>query len=223
MDIYYVMMNIKNIVISTGMTLLFGVYSIYNILGYLNNMNCLYNYKLLEIQKNLDETYKKCINLQIDFVKIKEELKILSNKYFTIENRLTDHPQFYFSPNYDYYESSEQDKKSNEPICDEKCDLNSSMSIPKVKLETMNSIIENNFEDNNIINNLNEVFDEKLDYDCVEILNITDINILNVSPCSSKKNSLTNSEKNSSSIRSRSSSISDINWSGLTKKILFGL
>ena len=97
------------------------------------------------------------------------------------------------------------------------------MSIPKVKLETMNSIIENNFEDNNIINNLNEVFDEKLDYDCVEILNITDINILNVSPCSSKKNSLTNSEKNSSSIRSRSSSISDINWSGLTKKILFGL
>ena len=47
MDIYYVMMNIKNIVISTGMTLLFGVYSIYNILGYLNNMNCLYNYKLL--------------------------------------------------------------------------------------------------------------------------------------------------------------------------------
>lgn len=221
MDTSYSMMNIKNIMITTGMTLLFGLYSIYNILGYLNKLNHLNNYKLLEIQKKMDETDKKCKNLQFDFVKIKEELNILSDKIVSIENELTEHSKYLFSSNYeydDYDESSEEEKKLIEPVCDEKCDFND--AIPKIRLDTMNSISEKNYlQDKNIIN---EVLNEKLEYECIEIVNINDINTLHLSPCSSRKNSLTNSEKDTNYKLSKSISISDVNWSGLTKNFLFG-
>ena len=66
------------------------------------------------------------------------------------------------------------------------------------------------------------LINKKLDYECVELLNIADINTVNLYPCSSRKNSLTNSEKDDTYIRTRSISISDVNWSGLTKKFFFG-
>ena len=67
------------------------------------------------------------------------------------------------------------------------------------------------------------------EYDCVEIVNIADINTIHVSDCSSRKNSLTNSNLNLNLnlekeplYKSRSASISDVNWGGLMKTFLLG-
>ena len=212
------------------MTFLFGVYSLYNILDYLNNIDRIYNHKLLDLQRKLIETDKHYNNLYFDFIKIKNEVDFLSSKIVIIEKKLTERPLYCFSPNFDYYESSEDDKKSNE-----------SKNIIRITSENNNlepnNVLLNENIDENIDENVNKIIDENIDelvnkiteYDCVEIVNIADINTIQVSDCSSRKNSLTNSNSNLNLnlekeplYKSRSASISDVNWGGLMKTFLLG-
>ena len=227
-----IIMSIKNVFITSGMTFLFGVYSLYNILDYLNNIDRIYNHKLLDLQRKLIETDKHYNNLYFDFIKIKNEIDFLSGKIVIIEKKLTERPLYCFSPNFDYYESSEDDKKSNE-----------SKNIIRItsennNLEPNNVLLNENIDENvnkNIDENVNKNIDENVDemvnkiteYDCVEIVNIADINTIQVSDCSSRKNSLTNSNLNLNLekeplYKSRSASISDVNWGGLMKTFLLG-
>ena len=212
-----IIMSIKNVFITSGITILFGVYSIYNILDYLNNINNIYNHKLLDLQKKLVETDKNYNNLYFDFIKIKNEVDFLSGKIVIIEKKLTERPLYCFSPNFDYYESSEDDKKTNETIriTSDKTNLNGDNNyVPTNTLTIVSS-------QNNDVKLNNDVITEKMEYDCVEIVNITDINVLHVSDCSNKTNSSVNSEKEPL-YKSRSASISDVNWSGLMKTFLLG-
>jgi len=225
-------MSIKNVFITSGITFLFGVYSLYNILDYLNNIDRIYNHKLLDLQRKLIETDKHYNNLYFDFIKIKNEVDFLSSKIVIIEKKLTERPLYCFSPNFDYYESSEDDKKSNE-----------SKNIIRItsennNLEPNNVLLNENIDENvnkSIDENVNKIIDENIDelvnkiteYDCVEIVNIADINTIQVSDCSSRKNSLTNSNLNLNLekeplYKSRSASISDVNWGGLMKTFLLG-
>jgi len=229
-----IIMSIKNVFITSGMTFLFGVYSLYNILDYLNNIDRIYNHKLLDLQRKLVETDKHYNNLYFDFIKIKNEVDFLSSKIVIIEKKLTERPLYCFSPNFDYYESSEDDKKSNK-----------SKNIIRItsennNLEPNNVLLNENIDENinKIIDeNVNKIIDENIDenvnkiteYDCVEIVNIADINTIQVSDCSSRKNSLTNSNLNLNLnlekeplYKSRSASISDVNWGGLMKTFLLG-
>ena len=223
-----IIMSIKNVFITSGMTFLFGVYSLYNILDYLNNIDRVYNHKLLDLQRKLVETDKHYNNLYFDFIKIKNEVDFLSSKIVIIEKKLTERPLYCFSPNFDYYESSEDDKKSNE-----------SKNIIRITSENNNlepnNVLLNENIDENIDENVNKIIDENIDelvnkiteYDCVEIVNIADINTIQVSDCSSRKNSLTNSNLNLNLekeplYKSRSASISDVNWGGLMKTFLLG-
>ena len=225
-----IIMSIKNVFITSGMTFLFGVYSLYNILDYLNNIDRIYNHKLLDLQRKLIETDKHYNNLYFDFIKIKNEVDFLSSKIVIIEKKLTERPLYCFSPNFDYYESSEDDKKSNE-----------SKNTIRITSENNNlepdNVLLNENIDENIDENVNKIIDENIDelvnkiteYDCVEIVNIADINTIQVSDCSSRKNSLTNSNSNLNLnlekeplYKSRSASISDVNWGGLMKTFLLG-
>ena len=209
-----IIMSIKNVFITSGMTFLFGVYSLYNILDYLNNIDRIYNHKLLDLQRKLVETDKHYNNLYFDFIKIKNEIDFLSGKIVIIEKKLTERPLYCFSPNFDYYESSEDDKKSNES----KNTIR--ITSENNNLEPNNVLLNENI-DENVNKNIDEMVNKITEYDCVEIVNIADINTIQVSDCSSRKNSLTNLEKEPL-YKSRSASISDINWSSLMKTFLLG-
>ena len=222
-----IIMSIKNVFITSGMTFLFGVYSLYNILDYINNIDLIYNQKLLDLQRKLDETDKHYNNLYVDFIKIKNEVDFLSSKIVIIEKKLTERPLYCFSPNFDYYESSEDDKKSNESkntirITSEN---NNSESNIILLIETVDKNIDKNIDDKNVDD---KIFDDEdvnkiTEYDCVDMVNIADINTIQVSDCSSRKNSLTNSKfKKEPLYKSKSAYLSDVNWTGLMKTFLLG-
>jgi hypothetical protein len=214
-------MSIKNVFITSGMTFLFGVYSLYNILDYINNIDLIYNQKLLDLQRKLDETDKHYNNLYVDFIKIKNEVDFLSSKIVIIEKKLTERPLYCFSPNFDYYESSEDDKKSNESneskntirITSENNNLESNIIL---LIETVDKNVDDKNVDDEDVNKITE-------YDCVDMVNIADINTIQVSDCSSRKNSLTNSKfKKDPLYKSKSAYLSDVNWTGLMKTFLLG-
>lgn len=216
-----IIMSIKNVFITSGMTFLFGVYSLYNILDYINNIDLIYNQKLLDLQRKLDETDKHYNNLYVDFIKIKNEVDFLSSKIVIIEKKLTERPLYCFSPNFDYYESSEDDKKSNESneskntirITSENNNLESNIIL---LIETVDKNIDDKNVDGEDVNKITE-------YDCVDMVNIADINTIQVSDCSSRKNSLTNSKfKKDPLYKSKSAYLSDVNWTGLMKTFLLG-
>ena len=220
-----IIMSIKNVFITSGMTFLFGVYSLYNILDYINNIDLIYNQKLLDLQRKLDETDKHYNNLYVDFIKIKNEVEFLSSKIVIIEKKLTERPLYCFSPNFDYYESSEDDKKSNESkntirITSENNNLESNIIL---LIETVDKNIDKNIDDKNVDD---KIFDDEdvnkiTEYDCVDMVNIADINTIQVSDCSSRKNSLTNSKfKKEPLYKSKSAYLSDVNWTGLMKTFL---
>jgi hypothetical protein len=212
-------MNIKNIMITTGMSFLFGAYSIYNIIDYLNNINRDNNHKLLVLQRKISETYDKYKILESNIKELREEIIILSHKIEKIEKIIEENPRFYFSVNDIYCETSEEDKKmEEEELTDEEKivedlihDVNFDLNVPiqTITLEPINK----SYTTPILVNNEDSIIN------CVEIVNIDDINNLQVSQCSSRKNSL---EKDSNILRSRSSSLSDINWYGLTTKFMFG-
>ena len=218
-------MSIKNVFITSGMTFLFGVYSLYNILDYINNIDLIYNHKLLDLQRKLDETDEHYNNLYVDFIKIKNEVDFLSSKIVIIEKKLTERPLYCFSPNFDYYESSEDDKKSNESneskntirITSENNNLESNIIL---LIETVDKNIDKNIDDKNVDD---EDVNKITEYDCVDMVNIADINTIQVSDCSSRKNSLTNSNfKKDPLYKSKSAYLSDVNWTGLMKTFLLG-
>ena len=207
-------MNIKNIFITTGISVLFGVYSIYNLFDYMRSINRSCNKQLLLLQTDLDEINKKYKTIEFEYVKIKEEILILSDKIINLETINENKSVFLNSSNYDVsddYEADEEDndcddddeedeekgkRKRNcsfkpqiltESICNEKCYL---------KLATPNIITNESILETDKINDL-------LEYDCIEITNMFDSNSL---PCSKSF------YVNPMSIRSRSKSVTEVDW-----------
>ena len=251
-------MNIKNIAMTSGMTILFGLYSLYNILDYLNNIETLYKYKILELQKNLDETDKKYKQLQFDFVNITDTLDNLNDKIIIVEKKIVERQNYCFTPNYEFYDSSEDEKKLNKQDCQFTDYIPKDMmniiiksennNLEIVNVENVNKIVIDNVENNNLeivnvenvnkividnvkndntvlneyVENSHTILNEYVEYDCIELSNINYINTLRVSQCSNTKDDLTDYEKADTSTRSRSLSLSDVNWANLMKKFLLG-
>jgi hypothetical protein len=198
-----IMMNIKNLFITTGISVLFGVYSIYNILEYLRILN---NHRIKQInslQHVVSDTNKKYNDLQIKHIElqknynellisyenINKEVNMLHIKVLELQENKIDE--------IDINTNNTSSESTPSFICDELCHFNS--EIPRLHMETMNSI---NVDD--------------IDVEFVESLNLEyDYNNTEVS-------SLCGSEKSSIKTRSRSTSITEINWGGLAKKFLFG-
>ena len=199
-----IMMNIKNLFITTGISVLFGVYSIYNILEYLRILN---NHRIKQInslQHVVSDTNKKYNDLQmkhnelqknynellISYENINKEVNMLHIKLLELQENKIDEIEIDINTNHTSSASTPSF------ICDELCYFNS--KIPRLHMETMNSI---NVDD--------------IDVEFVESLNLEYDNNTEVS-------SLCGSEKSSIKSRSRTTSITEINWGGLTKKFLFG-
>lgn len=206
------MINIKSIFFTTGISFIFGIYSIYNIFDYIRVLN---NYRVKQItilqhqindsDRKFSEISKKHIELQknysqllMSYESIQEEVKLLNIKLEQFDNSKSKNINSYSNLNNNDYEYSiiknELIFKDN-LICDELCQLNN--EIPRLQLKTMS----------NQMNNIDKEFEESLSL----IYETSDPNNLS---------SLSNSEKEFP--RSRSSSITEINWGILTKKFLFG-
>jgi hypothetical protein len=207
-----IMMNIKNIFITTGISVLFGVYSIYNILEYLrilnnhrvkqiNSLRHLVNdtnTKYKDLQMKHDELQKNYNELSTNYEKINKEINLLNIKIIELqENKMkyTDTT----ATDIDIYTNNSSYPENPTPniICDELCNLNN--EIPRVHMETMNAIVDD----------IDKEFVESLYLDYESGVN-------------SELSSLCNSEKSSIKSRSRSTSVTEINWGNLTKKFLFG-
>lgn len=216
------MMNIKSIYITTGISFLCGLYSIYNLLEYLRLLN---NDRMKEInilQNQVDETNKKYIDLQnknaelelkynkllFNYEQINQEIEILNFKIVELQ----ENKKLNIKIPIENYLDNDNFKNSNSIICDELCDLND--SIPRIKMFTT---IPHNYDDidNEFIDCLTS------EYDCQgpnELLK-DDSNTKYMS-------SSNNSEFSKNRTRSRSLPIStnalEVNWTTLTKKFLFG-
>ena len=233
------MMNIRNIFITTGISVLFSVYSIYNILEYLRSLNNHRVKQIHELQHLIKDTNKKYNDLKSKYSDLQEKYNTLTVNYEnvtkeldTIHSKIREIQKNNDSDNSDdnlpYLINLTKYVSSTPTLCDELCTLNNENNIPRVSMETMgmeydsietnenkkivdlNVTEKNEKNEKNINDNVDKEFIESLslDYNCSE----------HETPLSST----CTSEKTSFTARSRSSSITEINWSGLTKKFIFG-
>lgn len=231
-----IMMNIKSIFITTGISFLFGVYSIYNLLEYLRVLNNDCVKQITSMQHLVNETNKKYNELRIKYSELKKNYNDLSIDNQQINSKIAslNHKIIELQWNKpiditigcisNVTSSNDLFKETNNIVCDELCNLNN--EIPKIHMETMNGIEIMNGKEikhsevNVLLNDIDEEFIESLsfislhDYDCNESRELTPNNSKLVSSC--------NSEKSSVKARSRSTSITEINWSELTKNFFFG-
>ena len=139
---------------------------------------------------------KKNDELNVSYEKINMEIYLLNIKINELqENKTIDVNLITLQDNI----SSGKLSDNTNIVFDELCNLNT--EIPRIHMETINYI------NDDIVNEFVESL--SLDYDCSESGNVS---------------SLGNTEKGSIKSRTRSTSVTDINWSylTLTKKIIFG-
>ena len=206
------MMNIRHIFITTGISVLFGVYSIYHIIEYLKIMHNTRTKEISDLKTYINDINTKYINLHSKYDILENEIIKTNNEVSKLQLQISELHNL--SNNIENI--IEQDIPSEivsimdtdeSIICDEKCDLN--VDIPRLHLETMNS---NNAD---IDPEFMESF-SSVEYDHFQN---TYINTNNLEGSIHSISSYHNSIKTS---RSRSGSLTDINWTGLTKKFLFG-
>jgi len=212
------MMNIKTIVLSTGLSFLFSIYSVYNIVNLLKEITHS-NKTIIDNKQKLEEKIEEIIdkyNKLEDEIKHKnDEINKLTEKLDNVEKRIEQmsHSYFEFSVN-NMYETSEEEEKDilTEEIQITEFNHNEPLE-PIIKLPERNTLIEH--------------FDEQNEYNCVVIENINNVTQLSASFCSnsnSKNNINSNFEKDDIRSRSRSNSFTDIIRSGhgLATKFFFG-
>ena len=212
------MMNIKTIVLSTGLSFLFSIYSVYNIVNLLKEITHS-NKTIIDNKQKLEEKIEEIIdkyNKLEDEIKHKnDEINKLTEKIDNVEKRIEQmsHSYFEFSVN-NMYETSEEEEKDilTEEIQITEFNHNEPLE-PIIKLPERNTLIEH--------------FDEQNEYNCVVIENINNVTQLSASFCSnsnSKNNINSNFEKDDIRSRSRSNSFTDIIRSGhgLATKFFFG-
>jgi uncharacterized protein YoxC len=211
-------MNIKTIVLSTGLSFLFSIYSVYNIVNLLKEITHS-NKTIIDNKQKLEEKIEEIIdkyNKLEDEIKHKnDEINKLTEKIDNVEKRIEQmsHSYFEFSVN-NMYETSEEEEKDilTEEIQITEFNHNEPLE-PIIKLPERNTLIEH--------------FDEQNEYNCVVIENINNVTQLSASFCSnsnSKNNINSNFEKDDIRSRSRSNSFTDIIRSGhgLSTKFFFG-
>ena len=207
------MMNIKNIFITTGISLLFGVYSISNILEYLHILNNKRENKIKHLKclvyEKQDELQKKYNELSINYNRINEEINILNNKIMELkDNKIFN----IIIPTSEQYLQNDIDNLDS--II---CYLSNDKLI--LHIETMNTYYKD--IDNEFVELLS------LDYDCKENEELIKNNHDLSSICNSENSYIKSSRSSRSSISSISStnsSTTQISWSvlNLTKKFIFG-
>jgi hypothetical protein len=153
------MLNIKHIFLTTGISILFGVYSIYNILEYLRITNYYRSKEISDLYKIIYQTNRKYVDLNnkynqlqekyeelvVDFRNSKEEIINLNIKNIEIEN---------FNDYIFNLINSETTNNNYNVIIDENIDENVDENNNENIDETINKLIENP----DVLNNNNNIY-----------------------------------------------------------------
>lgn len=214
-----IIMNIKSLFITSGISFIFGMYSVFNILEYLRVLNNQNVKQIHNLQTQLDDTNKKFNDLNIKDIELQKMYDELLVNYERINEELTyvniqvselqEHKFVSINIPSNSYSSTKPEIVINDnticdnTICEHLCNLN---NVPKNLMETM---LEN-------YTTIDDEFVESLSfaYDCDETTELFNNNTEPLFMC--------NSEKNSIKPIPRSVSVTEINWEGLFKKFLFG-
>ena len=226
------MMNFKTLIISTSLSVFFGIYSIYGLMLYLEKLYESEKYykseidtlkkaiininnKYDETNKKYNETNKKYYNLLIDFQKINRDINILSNNITNLETNKIELINCVSSSMYDtsLEDIMEDITDKNNVIC------NAKLETPKINIGLINLINHNNEELTKDVEELRKVKEN------VPIIvkndNMYNIVLENDNGFEILENAHSNNEHIIKS-RSRGTSISEINWAEVTKKFIFG-
>ena len=218
----YIMLSLKHIMITSGISLIFGIYSICNLFLYINNLTELTNKQKNKfdsvIQKIKDENNKNFKKINMDYLKLKKHISILNEKIELLQK--TDDTLNNIEDN---NIEDNNNIKPSEIICDTLCDMN---NVPRVKMDTMNNIvpipitipitIPNRklyeiplFKDDDDIHAIKDVFDYNY---ITNEMNMQEI----ISNKTSRSNSLIDSD-------CKSVTYPEIKWLDMTKKLfMFG-
>jgi len=220
MIITIIMMNIKSIFITTGITVLFGVYSVYNILEYLRELNNFRVKQIIDLKHLADEYNSNYHNLLVKHTDLKQQYDDLMHRYKNVELEMKllhvkiDELQQTENSN-DVLCKSEvcSEAGTNTPpienqivACDQMCDLND--DVPRIHMETMGSFLKTIDVERDLAffssRHSEHTFNTEYTFNNTEV------------------SSLCGSEKSFVLPRSRSTSVTEINWTAITKKFLFG-
>jgi len=197
MMINYIMLNFKTIIVSTSLSLLFGLYSIYGLMEHLEKKEKEETAKIENLKKTMnciikknDETNKKYNILLIEFTKITIDISNLLKNITNLEKNKIELVNGNVSSQHDI--SLKDISKINiDQIIQIQDDI-------KELLDVQELVDINNFN----MGNLNNSLDNDHGFEILE-------------------QSYSNNEDIVKS-RSRGTSISEINWMEVTKKFIFG-
>lgn len=221
------MINIKNIFLTTGISIVFGVYSIYNIVNYIHHIEIKHHSQVQQLNQIIDETYKRYENIKNEYLKLKGEVIYLTDKITSLEDEINE--KVIVNKHKDYISSSDCDTNEN-IICDILCKFNpNGPIIPNQESSNSLNTIFSQFSDETIENTINS--DSKIDYlfnssDTINKINeifSSNDNLEIITPPPSKNSSFCESDSiDTNKTRNRSVSVSDVNWINITKKFIFG-
>lgn len=208
-------MNIKTFFISASLSLLFGIYSIYGLITYLEKSEKHYKDEIHNLKKTItvinkkyDETNKKYGILLLELEKTKDAIDILSKNITKLETNKIEIQNCI--NNESSLEDIMEDLIDNSKIICNAIISNPIISNAIIDISKLNLDLKDETNDiindviNDIINNISQGVEEHNDHE-FEILE-TDIS---------------NNEHIIKS-RARGTSVSNINWAGAINKFIFG-
>ncbi len=224
-------MNIKNIFLTTGISIFFGMYSIYNIVHYIQRIEMKHHSQVEQLNKIIDDSYKHYENIKNEYLKMRDEIVYLTNKIKVLENEIKEKENNMVNES-EYVSSSDYETNSERIICDTLCAFNPDAPVIPTQ-ESSNSLntIFSQLSDETIENTINS--DSKIDYlfNSAETVNKinkifnSDDNLEIITPPPSKSSSFCDTESVGTGItrtRSRSISVNEVNWIDITKRFIFG-
>jgi hypothetical protein len=228
------MMNIKNIFVTTSISIVFGVYSLYNIVHYIQRLEIKHHNHVDRLNKIIDETYQKYENIKNEYLKMKEEIVSLNNKILTLEAemkyRMSNDKEFessYISSNTESLRLSDI-TDINDIVCDSLCNL--SPDYPSIPSRSSSNSLDSIFSGKNVDGSTYLVSEEKNEYLFTSAESITRLNEIfndfkqehNIDTPPPSKNSSFCGSETASIGRKRSLSVNQVNWIDITKKFIFG-
>lgn len=194
------MLNIRHILTTTAISILFGVYSIYNVIEYIKINDKNVNIKISKLSKQIDRAdgkasdmnlkyallHKKCSDMHVEIIKLHKIIDVLKSELEKHNNEKKVSNELVIM-NDDNEHHLHLLVETEEVICDEVCEANKVFDLTK---QTMFSITDDK---------LNQHDYETVSVDLSDTSSIT-----------------------SATTRTRTPSLSEINWLGLARKFIVG-
>lgn len=184
------MMNLKGLFISGSLSIIFGMYSMYNIVEYIRRLDLYYNDEVYNLKQDLIKTNKKLHDTNIKYKLLVTSIEKLQNDTLFLVSDIT------------YLKNITDKLKQYSPIvCSEEENDNEETNHPnltdtKINIGLINTLIN---LDELAINRIECQRDEEDEFDFLDTGNIQSSGTL---------------------IRKRALSITDVDWIGSAKKLL---